>query len=97
MLIPSRDTGFNHPHPSALPPRPDYEHRRQRLKLMATGTAGAALAAWAGRMARARPSCAMIASRCAWALESRASVTTAPMVVAVRLMLMVGQHVVSPP
>jgi sulfoxide reductase catalytic subunit YedY len=54
MLIPSRDSGFNHPHPSEITPRQVYEQRRQMLKLMATGTAGAALAAWAGREALAQ-------------------------------------------
>ena len=43
MLIPSRDSGFNHPHSSEITPRSVYEDRRQMLKLMAGGAAGAAL------------------------------------------------------
>lgn len=46
MLIPSRDSGFNHPHSSEITPRAVYEDRRQMLKLMAGGAAGAAMAAW---------------------------------------------------
>ena len=54
MLIPSRDSGFNHPHSSEITPRSVYEDRRQMLKLMAGGAAGAAMAAWAGREALAQ-------------------------------------------
>ena len=54
MLIPSRDSGFNHPHSSEITPRAVYEDRRQMLKLMAGGAAGAAMAAWAGREALAQ-------------------------------------------
>ena len=42
MLIPSRDSGFNHLHSSEITPRSVYEDRRQMLKLMAGGAAGAA-------------------------------------------------------
>lgn len=54
MLIPSRDSGFNHPHSSEITPRAVYEDRRQMLKLMAGGAAGAAMTAWAGREALAQ-------------------------------------------
>jgi sulfoxide reductase catalytic subunit YedY len=54
MLIPSRDSGFNHPHSSEITPRSVYEDRRQMLKLMAGGAAGTALASWAGRQAMAQ-------------------------------------------
>ena len=54
MLIPSRDSGFIHPHSSEITPRSVYEDRRQMLKLMAGGAAGAALASWAGREAMAQ-------------------------------------------
>ena len=54
MLIPSRDSGFNHPHSSEITPRAVYEDRRQMLKRMAGGAAGAAIAAWAGRQAMAQ-------------------------------------------
>ncbi|MFN3376294.1 MAG: protein-methionine-sulfoxide reductase catalytic subunit MsrP [Burkholderiaceae bacterium] len=58
MLIPKRDTGFQHPVPSEITPRAVYEQRRQMLRLMAGGAAGAALASWAARdalAATARP------------------------------------------
>ena len=54
MLIPSRDSGFIHPHSSEITLRSVYEDRRQMLKLMAGGAAGAALASWAGREAMAQ-------------------------------------------
>jgi len=54
MLIPSRDNGFIHPNASDITPRAAYEGRRDLLKLMATGAAGAALAGWAGREALAQ-------------------------------------------
>lgn len=53
MLIPKRDTGFQHPVPSEITPRAVYEQRRQMLRLMAGGAAGAALASWAARDALA--------------------------------------------
>lgn len=54
MLIRSRDDGFVHPISSEITPRAVYEQRRQLLRLMATGAAGAALAGWAGREAMAQ-------------------------------------------
>ncbi|MBO9644388.1 MAG: protein-methionine-sulfoxide reductase catalytic subunit MsrP [Pseudacidovorax sp.] len=54
MLIRSRDDGFVHPISSEITPRAAYEERRQLLRLMATGAAGAALAGWAGREAMAQ-------------------------------------------
>ncbi|WP_295525389.1 protein-methionine-sulfoxide reductase catalytic subunit MsrP [uncultured Pseudacidovorax sp.] len=54
MLIRSHDDGFVHPVSSEITPRAVYEQRRQLLRLMATGAAGAALASWAGREAMAQ-------------------------------------------
>jgi sulfoxide reductase catalytic subunit YedY len=54
MLIKTGRNGFEHPIPSEITPRAVYENRRQLLKLMATGVAGASLAAWAGRQALAQ-------------------------------------------
>src|SRR5690606_8428951 len=54
MLIPRRDTGFTHPHPSEITPRAVYQERRRMLQLMAGGAAGAAMAAWGGREALAQ-------------------------------------------
>jgi len=49
-----KDRGFVHPHASEITPAAAYEGRRDVLKLMATGVAGATLAAWAGRDALAQ-------------------------------------------
>ncbi|MGE0496844.1 MAG: protein-methionine-sulfoxide reductase catalytic subunit MsrP [Ramlibacter sp.] len=46
--------GFIHPFASEITPRQVYEGRRDLMKLMATGVAGAALASWAGREALAQ-------------------------------------------
>jgi sulfoxide reductase catalytic subunit YedY len=54
MLIPSRRSGYVHPNSSEITPRSAYEGRRDLLKLLATGAAGAALASWAGRDAMAQ-------------------------------------------
>jgi len=54
MLIQSRDKGFVHPHSSEITPRAVYDGRRDILKLLASGVAGAALASWAARDARAQ-------------------------------------------
>jgi sulfoxide reductase catalytic subunit YedY len=56
MLIRSKDQGFIHPHSSEITPRAGYEGRRDLLKLLATGVAGAAMASWAGREALAQVS-----------------------------------------
>jgi sulfoxide reductase catalytic subunit YedY len=53
MLIRSDGTGFDHPHSSEITPRTIYEGRRDLLRLLAGGAAGAALARWAGRQAQA--------------------------------------------
>lgn len=55
MLIRSDGTGFDHPHSSEITPRTVYEGRRDLLRLLAGGAAGAALASWAGRQAQAAP------------------------------------------
>ena len=54
MLIRTGRDGFEHPVPSEITPRAVYEERRQLLKWMATGAAGAALASWAQREAFAQ-------------------------------------------
>ncbi|MBB3177302.1 protein-methionine-sulfoxide reductase catalytic subunit MsrP [Variovorax sp. Sphag1AA] len=53
MLIQSRDSGFIHPDSSDITPRGVYEGRRDMLKWLATGVAGAAMASWASREALA--------------------------------------------
>jgi methionine sulfoxide reductase catalytic subunit len=54
MLIRSRDNGFIHPHSSEITPQCVYESRRDMLKGLATGVAGAAMASWASRDALAQ-------------------------------------------
>lgn len=54
MLIKTHRDGFNHPVPSEITPQRIYEGRRDLMKLMASGVAGAALASWAARDARAQ-------------------------------------------
>jgi sulfoxide reductase catalytic subunit YedY len=54
MLIQTRRDGFIHPVPSEITPRAVYQNRRDLLKWMATGAAGATLAGWAGREAIAQ-------------------------------------------
>ena len=54
MLIKTHRHGFEHPFTSEITPRAVYEDRRRMLQWMATGAAGAALAAWAGREAMAQ-------------------------------------------
>jgi methionine sulfoxide reductase catalytic subunit len=49
-----KDRGFEHPIASEITPRPIYEQRRELLKWLAAGSAGAALAGWAGREALAQ-------------------------------------------
>jgi methionine sulfoxide reductase catalytic subunit len=54
MLIRTHRDGFIHPVASEITPEAVYRQRRDLLKLMATGAAGAGLAAWAGRQALAQ-------------------------------------------
>ena len=54
MPIPSRHRGFLHPISSEITPRAVVEERRELLRWMAAGAAGATLAAWAGREALAQ-------------------------------------------
>jgi methionine sulfoxide reductase catalytic subunit len=49
-----KDRGFVHRNTSDITPQGVYESRRDLLKLLATGAAGATLAAWAGRDALAQ-------------------------------------------
>ena len=53
MLIKTQRSGFNHAVASEITTRSAYESRRDLLKLIAGGTAGSMLAAWAQRDARA--------------------------------------------
>ena len=54
MLIKTDDSGFHHPVGSEITPQTAYHKRRQLLQLLATGSAGAVMAAWAGRDAWAQ-------------------------------------------
>lgn len=54
MLIKTHSDGFLHPVPSDITPQGVYTGRRDMVKLMASGVAGAALATWAGREAMAQ-------------------------------------------
>jgi sulfoxide reductase catalytic subunit YedY len=54
MLIKTQGNGFNHTSPSDITDRVLYENRRDLLKAMATGVAGAAMASWASREALAQ-------------------------------------------
>jgi sulfoxide reductase catalytic subunit YedY len=54
MLIKTNSSGFTHPIPSDITPQGIYQQRRDLVKLMAGGAAGAALASWAGREALAQ-------------------------------------------
>jgi len=54
MLIRTNQDGFNHPLASEITPAAVYHARRDLLKLMATGVAGAAMASWAVRQALAQ-------------------------------------------
>jgi sulfoxide reductase catalytic subunit YedY len=56
MLIKSQRDGFIHPYSSEITPQSIYRERRDILKLLATGVAGAALASWAGRLRCRAPS-----------------------------------------
>ncbi|MEO5697277.1 MAG: protein-methionine-sulfoxide reductase catalytic subunit MsrP [Burkholderiaceae bacterium] len=63
-----RDNGFIHRATSEITTRESYEGRRDLLKLLATGAAGAALTGWAGRAAHAETAgpgklAALVASR----------------------------------
>ena len=54
MLIKTHTNGFNHSLPSEITSRAAYQSRRELMKRMATGAAGAALASWASREAMAQ-------------------------------------------
>ena len=54
MLIKTNASGFDHPLASEITPQSTYQGRRELIKLMATGAAGAALATWAGRQSLAQ-------------------------------------------
>jgi sulfoxide reductase catalytic subunit YedY len=54
MLIKTRATGFIHSTTSDITPQQVYQSRRDMMRLMASGVAGAALASWAARDAIAQ-------------------------------------------
>ncbi len=54
MLIKTRNDGFTHPLSSEITPPSVYHGRRDLMKLMASGVAGAAMASWAAREAFAQ-------------------------------------------
>jgi len=54
MLIKTHRDGFNHPLASEITPQEVWRDRRELIKLLASGAAGAALAAWASRQALAQ-------------------------------------------
>ncbi len=54
MLIKTHNSGFIHPVSSEITSQGIYQQRRDMIKLMAGGAAGAALATWAGREALAQ-------------------------------------------
>ena len=54
MLIKTGSRGFSHSVSSEITPQGIYQGRRDLIRLMATGTAGVALAGWAGRQALAQ-------------------------------------------
>jgi sulfoxide reductase catalytic subunit YedY len=54
MLIKTDHSGFDHAIPSDITPQGVYHQRRNLIKLMATGAAGATIASWAGRDAMAQ-------------------------------------------
>jgi sulfoxide reductase catalytic subunit YedY len=54
MLIKTHNSGFIHPVSSDITSQGIYQQRRDMIKLMAGGAAGAALAGWAGREALAQ-------------------------------------------
>ncbi len=53
MLIKTHNNGFNHPLSSEITPQSIYDGRRELMKLLAGGVAGAAMASWASREAHA--------------------------------------------
>ena len=60
MLIKTNHDGFCHPLSSEITPQRVYAGRRDLIKLMAGGVAGAALTAWALRAAHAQSASAMV-------------------------------------
>ncbi len=54
MLIKTSEDGFSHPLASEITPQGVYTGRRELIKLMAGGVAGAAIASWASRAALAQ-------------------------------------------
>ena len=61
MLIKTNDSGFIHGASSEITPLPVYQGRRDIMRLMATGAAGAAMATWASREVFAQAAGAAVA------------------------------------
>ena len=59
MLIKTGNNGFIHPIPSEITPAPIYQARRDVMRLMTMGVAGAAMASWAARDALAQTTVAV--------------------------------------
>jgi len=78
MLIPrARRDGHVHPIASEITPRALYEQRRDFLRLLAAGGAGAALAGWAGRDALAQAAATARPGKLAALAGTRSSVAGA--------------------
>ena len=63
MLIKTGNSGFTHPYSSEITPRAVYSKRRDIMKLMASGVAGAAMASWASREAFAQAATQAVVAR----------------------------------
>ena len=61
MLIKTHHSAFMHPVASEITPRHVYQSRRDAMKLLATGLAGAGMASWASREALAQSAAAVVA------------------------------------
>ncbi|MEN9436990.1 MAG: hypothetical protein RIR09_1645 [Pseudomonadota bacterium] len=69
MLIKNQSSGFNHGQASEITDRAVYQERRNALKMLATGAAGAGMAAWASRQAWAQSAAATRGARKLAALD----------------------------
>jgi methionine sulfoxide reductase catalytic subunit len=70
-----RDRGHDHEPPSEITPRSVYESRRDLLKLIAGGAAGAVLAGWAQRDARAQMTTVRSSVPGAFVMDKQTSLT----------------------
>lgn len=62
MLIKTQHDGFIHPASSEITPQRVYQERRELMRWMAGGVAGAAMASWASREALAQTTASSVAS-----------------------------------